>query len=155
MGKMSLDIHNVLENAPGNAKYASPVIQKEILHIIANKVRANIREEIGDAKFCILVDESKDEVKREQMAIVVRFVDTWGYVKERFLQLLHVTNTATLTLKNQICDVLVSYNLQTHKMRVQGYDGASNMRGGLSRLQALFSKECPYAYYVHCFAHRL
>ncbi|KAK9713266.1 hypothetical protein RND81_06G016100 [Saponaria officinalis] len=37
----------------------------------------------------------------------------------------------------------------------QGYDGASNMRGEWSGLQTLFLNECPYAYYVHCFAHRL
>jgi hypothetical protein len=29
------------------------------------------------------------------------------------------------------------------------------MRGELNGLQALFLKECPYAYYVHCYAHRL
>ncbi|KAL9691969.1 hypothetical protein QQ045_012397 [Rhodiola kirilowii] len=29
------------------------------------------------------------------------------------------------------------------------------MRGQFNGLQALFLKECPYAYYVHCFAHRL
>ncbi|GKB87969.1 zinc finger MYM-type protein 1-like protein [Tanacetum coccineum] len=37
----------------------------------------------------------------------------------------------------------------------QGYDGASNMRGEWNGLQALILKECPYAYYVHCFAHQL
>ena len=40
-------------------------------------------------------------------------------------------------------------------LRGQGYDGASNMKGELNGLQALFLKECPYAYYVHCYAHRL
>jgi hypothetical protein len=29
------------------------------------------------------------------------------------------------------------------------------MRGEWNGLQALFLKECPYAYYVHCFAHKL
>ncbi|XP_022859153.1 uncharacterized protein LOC111379942 [Olea europaea var. sylvestris] len=29
------------------------------------------------------------------------------------------------------------------------------MRGSWNGLQALFLKDCPYAYYVHCFAHRL
>jgi hypothetical protein len=48
----------VLENAPRNAKYTSLTIQKEILHIIASKVRDAIREEIGDAKFCIIIDEA-------------------------------------------------------------------------------------------------
>jgi hypothetical protein len=29
------------------------------------------------------------------------------------------------------------------------------MKGELNGLQVLFLKECPYAYYVHCYAHRL
>jgi hypothetical protein len=48
----------VLGNAPQNAKYTSPSIQKEILHIIASNVQTEINKEIGDAKFCLLVDES-------------------------------------------------------------------------------------------------
>ena len=40
-------------------------------------------------------------------------------------------------------------------MRGQWYDGASNMRGAWNGLQALFFRDCLYAYYVHCFAHRL
>ena len=34
-----------------------------------------IRKEIGDAKFCLIVDEACDESMNEQMAIVIRFVD--------------------------------------------------------------------------------
>ncbi|TVU22346.1 hypothetical protein EJB05_32035, partial [Eragrostis curvula] len=63
----------VLGSAPGNAKYTSPTIQKEILDIMAAKVQKLIRDEIGDAKFCLIVDESRDESRREQMALVVRF----------------------------------------------------------------------------------
>jgi len=29
------------------------------------------------------------------------------------------------------------------------------MRGAWNGLQALFLRDCPYAYYVYCFAHRL
>ncbi|QHO54608.1 Zinc finger MYM-type protein [Arachis hypogaea] len=36
---------NVLKNAPKNAKYTSNDVQKEILHILATKVRNSIREE--------------------------------------------------------------------------------------------------------------
>ena len=32
----------VLENAPSHIKYTSPMIQKEILHILANNVRKKI-----------------------------------------------------------------------------------------------------------------
>jgi hypothetical protein len=51
----------VLSNAPQNATYTSPQIQKEILDLIACNVQAKIRSEIGDAKFCLIVDESRDE----------------------------------------------------------------------------------------------
>lgn len=145
----------VLENAPKNAKYTSPIVQKEILHAFAKKVQTTIRDEIGDSKFCLIVDESRDESKKEQMSIVIRFVDKQGFIKERFLDLVHVKDTAALTLKNAICNVLSDNNLSVQSIRGQGYDGASNMRGEWNGLQALILKECPYAYYVHCMAHKL
>ncbi|XP_047320270.1 zinc finger MYM-type protein 1-like [Impatiens glandulifera] len=156
LGKWNDSIANViLEKAPGNAKYTSPEVQKEILHIIGNRVRNKIRDEIGDSKFCILVDEAKDISNKEQMAIIFRFVDVNGVLRERFFQIVHVNDTTAATLKKEICNVLTRYNLEINNMRGQGYDGASNMSGIFNGLQALFLKDCPYAYYVHCFAHRL
>ena len=59
MGRMNVDISNVvLENAPKNAMYTSPKVQKDILHILASKVRNKIYDEVKDSKFCILVDEA-------------------------------------------------------------------------------------------------
>ncbi|KAJ1273220.1 hypothetical protein BS78_06G262800 [Paspalum vaginatum] len=125
----------VLGNAPGNAKYSSPKIQKEILDMMACNVQKAIRNEIGDAKFCLIVDESRDESRREQMALVVRFVDQEGFIRERFLDIVHVHDTTSATLKQELCKV--------------------NMRGEWNGLQAKFVAECPYAYYVHWFAHQL
>jgi 3-oxoacyl-[acyl-carrier-protein] synthase III len=48
----------VLKNALGNAKYTSHHVQKYILHVLAKRVRDGIREEIGNSKFCIIVDEA-------------------------------------------------------------------------------------------------
>jgi hypothetical protein len=112
----------VLENAPYNAKYTSPEIQKEILSIFACEVRKYIREEIGDSKFSILVDETCDASKREQMALVFRFVDNEGFLQERFFDLIHVTNTKALTLKQQLCSVLSNYAFDVQNLRGQGYD---------------------------------
>ncbi|CAM8916891.1 unnamed protein product [Rhodiola kirilowii] len=152
---LNSDVAKVLDNAPRNASYTSPKIQKQILQVLAIKVKKFIREEIGCAKFCIIVDEARDESKREQMTLVLRFVDRDGCIKERFFGLLHVKDTASLTLKNGIFSMLSRYNLDIESIRGQGYDGASNMRGEWKGLQALVLRECPYAYYVHCFAHRL
>ena len=46
-----------------------------------------IQEEIGDAKFCIMVDEARDESMKEQMTVVFRYVDVECFVKELFLGL--------------------------------------------------------------------
>ena len=46
-----------------------------------------IHEEIGDAKFCIIVDDARDESMKEHMAIVLRFVDKDGFMLERFFGL--------------------------------------------------------------------
>jgi len=43
-------------------------------------MRKKICEEVRDAKFCILVDEAKDTSNKEQMAIVLRFVDIQGFL---------------------------------------------------------------------------
>ena len=109
----------VLKNTPGNAKYTSPTIQKEILHILASNVRNTIREEIGNAKFCILVDEAWDELKREQVAIILRFIDKEGFIKERFFHVVHVRDNIALALKNEICVVFSHYNLHIENIRGQ------------------------------------
>jgi hypothetical protein len=145
----------VLENASQCAKYTSPHIQKKILSILALKVKKHIREEIGDAKFSIIADETCDVSKREQMAIVLRFVDVEGVLRERFFDLIHVKNTKSLALKAEISYALSIHGFDLQNLRGQGYDGASNMRGQLNGLQALFLKDYPYDYYVHCYAHRL
>ena len=89
----------IIEKAPKNATYTSPRIQKEILHVFSIKMKKVIQEEIGDAKFCIMVDEAHDESMKEQMAMVFRYVDAEGFVKECFFGLIHVVDTAALTLK--------------------------------------------------------
>lgn len=114
-----------------------------------------IREEVGDAKYCLLVDEAINVSSMEQMAIILRFVDSLGKVRERFFKIVSVPNTTSQTLKNEISKVLTMCNLQVRNIRGQDYDDASKMRGIYKGLQALFLEECPYAYYVHCFAHRL
>ncbi|KAK9713820.1 hypothetical protein RND81_06G053300 [Saponaria officinalis] len=140
IASFSKDIESVVLNAPKNASYTSPQIQKEILSIFASKIREVIRKEIGDQKFCIIVDETKDISKREKMVLILRFVDKNGFIQERLFYLIHVPETTAPTLQIAITNC---------------YDGASNMRGKWSGLQALFLNKCSYAYYVHCFAHRL
>nr|XP_011457545.1 PREDICTED: uncharacterized protein LOC101293653 [Fragaria vesca subsp. vesca] len=139
--RMSVEVERVvLGNAPRNAMYTSPRIQKELLNILGNKVRGKIRDEVGNSKYCILVDEAVDSSSQEQMAIILRFVDSQGLIRERFFKIVSVPNTTSQTLKNEISKVLTMYNLQVRNMRGQGYDGASNMRAqGVHDIWEFFS----------------
>jgi hypothetical protein len=89
------------------------------------------------------------------MTLVLRFVDKDGVLQERFFDCIHLKNTKALTLKQKLSHVLSSHSFDVQNLRGQGYDGASNMKRELNGLQALFLRECPYAYYVHCYAHCL
>ncbi|KAK2659378.1 hypothetical protein Ddye_005911 [Dipteronia dyeriana] len=132
-------------------------VNQEIDEVVIENspVRAKICEEVRDAIFCILVDEAVDESNKEQMAIILRYVDYKGFVRERFFQVVSVNDTNASTLKREICNVISRYDLSIENLRGQGYNGASNMRCEWNGLQAVFLKDCPYAYYIHCFAHRL
>jgi hypothetical protein len=131
---------------------------QNILYIMSKKIfymRDVIREEIDDSKFCIIVDEARDESMREQMAIVLRFVDKDGFIQKCFFDIVQVKDTSALTLKDKISDVLSQNYLDIQSICGQGYDSASNMRGEWKELQTLFLNECSCAYYVHCFTHQL
>ncbi|XP_039823667.1 zinc finger MYM-type protein 1-like [Panicum virgatum] len=133
----------------------SGTIQKELAECCAQAVTKVIKEEISGCLFSILVDESRDISVKEQMAIIVRYVNKKGQVVERFLGIKHVKLTTSEALKRAIVEVLSAHGLTIAKIRGQGYDGASNMRGEFNGVQKLIRDENPYAFYIHCFAHQL
>ena len=92
-------------------------------------MRNKICKNIGDSKFCIIVDETHDESKREQMSIVLRFVDEGNCIQERLFDIIHVKDTSALTLKKGIYNVLSHRRLGIQNICGQGYDGTSNMHG--------------------------
>ncbi|XP_024634822.2 zinc finger MYM-type protein 1-like [Medicago truncatula] len=145
----------VLENAPENDKMTCPSIQKEFVSAISLETTKAIIEDLGDELFDILVDESRDVSNKEQMAIVLRYVNKYGCIVERFLGIVHVTTTTSMSLKMAIDELFCKHSLTTSRIRGQGYDGASNMQGQFSGLKTLILRENLCAFYVHCFAHQL
>ncbi|XP_049414568.1 uncharacterized protein LOC125877264 [Solanum stenotomum] len=145
----------VLENAPQNDQMTCPKIQKDI--VIACKIETikGIIKELNGDYFSLLVDESFDVSRKEQMAVVLRYVDRRGFVMERLLDIVHVKNTSALSLKEAIVNLLSQHSLSLSYVRGQCYDGASNMQGDINGLKMLIKKESRSAYSIHCFAHQL
>ena len=75
------------------------LIQKDIINSAARETLDAIIKELGNDLFGILVDESGDVSHKEQMALMLRFIDKLGVVKECYVDIAHVKNTCALTLK--------------------------------------------------------
>ena len=75
----------ILKNAPGNHKMIAPHIQKDVINACAVETTNVIVNDVKDELFSILVDESRDVSVKEQMAIVLRYVDKKGFVIEQML----------------------------------------------------------------------
>ena len=145
----------ILSNAPTNQQMVSPMVQKDLVNAAAKETTKAIIEELNNDVFGILVDESRDISKKEQMEITFRFVDKEGTIRKQFLGITHVKNTCSSTLKEGINLVLSEHGLSISNIRGQGYDGASNMQGEFNGLKTMIMRENSSANYVHCFTHEL
>nr|XP_016477854.1 PREDICTED: zinc finger MYM-type protein 1-like [Nicotiana tabacum] len=105
--------------------------------------------------FALLVDESCDVSRKEQLPIVLRYVNRYGSMVEHFIGIVHVRNTSVLCLKEAIVDYLAQHSLSLSYVRGQCYDGSSNMQGDLRGLKTLIQQESKSAYSIHYFAHQL
>ena len=156
MAKRNEEIRKVvLENAPKNNKLTSPDIQKDLAEACASLTLKKILGDIGDDFFTLLVDEARDSSIKEQMSVVLRYVDQKGYVLERFVGVVHVSDTTSKSLKIAIDGLFSKLGLSMKRYRGQGYDGASNMQGEFKGLKSLILQENPCAFYIHCFCHQL
>ncbi|XP_059291723.1 uncharacterized protein LOC132045195, partial [Lycium ferocissimum] len=145
----------VLGNAPKNNKMASHDIQKDIVTVCKIETIKGIIEDLNCDYFALLVDESRDVSRKEQMAICLRYIDKKGFVMKAFIGLVNVKDTSALSLKKAIVDVLAHHSLTLSYVRRQCYDGASNMQGELGSLKTLIKQESRSAHSIHCFAHQL
>ncbi|XP_044170439.1 zinc finger MYM-type protein 1-like [Acropora millepora] len=148
---------NHFSQATNRAKYTSPTIQNELISILGEQVRESIVNQIPfDAPyFSILADEVTDVSNREQLSLVIRFVDSDGNIHEEFLGFQNLQRITGEAIASSILDTLPQWNLDIKNCRGQGYDGASNMSSSRRGTQALIREKSPKAVYTHCRAHCL
>ncbi|KDO38775.1 hypothetical protein CISIN_1g040037mg, partial [Citrus sinensis] len=128
------DIKKVtLKNAPRYNILIAPSIQKDIVRACSIETTNTIIKDISDALFAILIDKSCDASMKEQVVVVLQYVDRNRFVIERFLGSKHVTSTITISLKEALDQLFSKHGLSISRLRGQGHDRASNMVSCKSR----------------------
>ncbi|XP_062217695.1 uncharacterized protein LOC133917884 [Phragmites australis] len=95
-------VKDAYEKGSTRCQMISHHIQKNLTKACARRVMAVIMDEIGDRNFSVLIDESRDVSIKEQMAVILRFVNDQGKVMERFLGLQHVNRCIAAALKETL-----------------------------------------------------
>ncbi|XP_027362344.1 zinc finger MYM-type protein 1-like [Abrus precatorius] len=139
LGNHNETIHKVLKNARKNLKLTAPTIQKDIVRADACETTKVILEDLGDNLFSILIDESRDISVKEQMVVTLCYVNEKEQVVERFLGLVHVSNTNALSLKSALESLFAKYGLRLSRLRGQGYDG-DMMEQVICKVNSMVSK---------------
>ena len=142
------------EDGPRNARYTSMTIQNYLISAIYHNMISLLKEEFsGIVYFSIMMDEASDLSHKEQVSIVVRYVDSQYVIQERLVDVESTDSTTAEALFQILLKGLSKIGLTTDNLVGQCYDGASNMRGIHAGVQAKVKEIQPRAIYCHCYAH--
>lgn len=155
---------DLIKQPKRSVNYLSPQIQNELINLIANEIRKQIKDEIQTSPFVTLIfDTTQDIAKIDQLSIVFRYVTIKTddeekpvnlVIEEAFCGFAEVESQKSEYLEKTVLSIIEEFS-DVSKVRGQGYDGAANMSGVYSGLQARIKEKNPSAKYVHCCAHAL
>ena len=107
--------------------------------------------------FTIVSDEVTDVSNREQLTLVLRYVDMESLtIREDLVGFVECNEGITgQALAANITKSLEQFGLDLNNIRGQAYDGAGNMSGSTNGAAAIIRRQHPQALYLHCASHCL
>lgn len=138
--------------ARNQKKYTSLENQNEMLEIMGLSVLREILHCIHGSPFhTIIVDKTADISNKEQLTLVVRWVD------ENFevFGMYSLQATTADSIVSAITDALLRFQISISKVWGQCYDGCSTMAGARGGVAAKIQQIEPRAVFTHCCGHSL
>ena len=137
---------NITRSRTRSTDYTSKTLFNEFVMVVPNSVRDMIYLDIANSGvYSVLIDESKDKGKKEELALAVRYYSE--KVVERFIELKHLSEFDAQTIAARTKDLieLVTQHSNGSVVISLGADGASVMSGAtihpLYRTQIKFDCE--------------
>ena len=113
-------------------------------------------QEIKEAPFfALMINETLDISRVEQVSILIRIFCENLSIKKIFWGFFDTKNTMSETIFEIVEGFFAGSGLSFEKLRGQCYDGIFNMSREFSGLQERIKVKNPRAIYVHCISHRL
>ena len=109
----------------------------------------------GSRVFAVVADEGRDCSNKEQMPLIIRYVDKHLEIQESFMRFVECECGTTGVLLDLIERCCHDIGLDMNLCRGQGYDGAGNMAGHCSGDAKIIQLKYPKAVYFHCASHKL
>ena len=146
-----------LHTASRNAMYTSPVIQNQIINILGDTVRDTILRKVRKSLcYTLIADEVTDSSNKEQLCIVLRYVEPEStFIREDLVAFLECDTGVTGEALAEKMLGFVTTHLDPLKMRGQDYDGGGNMSGKTNGAAARITTVYRLALYTHCASHCL
>ena len=108
----------------------SPESQNEMIHLLAEDVRCQVVKEIKDANmFSDSADTTPDLPRKDQLAIVCRYVNEDGDANERLLCMKSSTSKTEAGTADEIITTLNCQTPDTKELCFQLYDFTTSMSG--------------------------
>lgn len=115
------------------------MIWLKLLHYVQKKRILSKMNAFG--VFSILVDETKDASKKEQLSFIIIFIDKDFCIHEKTLDGFHMLNSNADFLCQEIQKIVTENNLNLNMCVAQCYDGASVISGMYSGISGMCSAE--------------
>ncbi|XP_025193424.1 zinc finger MYM-type protein 1-like [Melanaphis sacchari] len=150
------DKNTILKMQSRYGHYTSHEYQNDLISVIASSTKNIILNNMSEfSAFSILVDETKDASKKEQLSFLIRFIDKNYNIQEKALGCYHMEKCDADSLSKAILKIVSENKLDINRCVAQCYDGASVMSGSFTGVQKRIADIVPQAIFIHCYAHRL